>query len=112
MVSKEHRFKGQNTVKYLFRKGGSARSSLFTVRYLKNPKTKEYRAAVVVSKKITKSAPKRNRIRRRIYEIIRLNSDEYLKNHDIAVIVFSEKLADIPHNELEQSLIECLKQVK
>lgn len=112
MVSKEHRFKGQNSVKYLFKKGGSAKSDLFTVRYLKNPKRKDYRAAVVVSKKITKSAPKRNRIRRRIYEIIRLNSPQYLQNHDIAIIVFSDKIADIPYLELEQDIVNCLKQIK
>lgn len=111
MVSKEHRFKGQNSLRYLFKKGSTVRGSQVTARYLVNQKTSSYRVAVVVSKKVTKSAPKRNRIRRRIYEIVRLNAPKYLNNHDIAFIVFSDKLATIEHNELEQIILGQLKQI-
>jgi ribonuclease P protein component len=111
VVSKQHRFTGQNTLRYLFKKGNSVRGNLLTLRYLRNNRTTSYRVAVVVSKKVTKSAPKRNRIRRRIYEIIRLNNAQYLQNHDIAFIVFNDKIATMPHAELEQIIIGQLKQI-
>jgi ribonuclease P protein component len=112
VVSKKHRFKGNNSLRYLYKKGATLRSSTLTVRHLKNNRTPEYRVAVVVSKKVTKSAPKRNRIRRRIYEIIRLNAPKYLQNHDIAIIVYSDKLATIKHQDLEETLIGMLQQIK
>lgn len=111
MLAKTNRFKGQNSLKYLFKKGGTIRGRLVSTRFLHNPKTSDYRAAVVVSKKITKSAPKRNRIRRRIYEIVRLNGPKYLKNHDIAFIVFSDQLANMEHSELESLIVDQLKQI-
>lgn len=111
MVSKKHRFSGQNGVRYLFKKGHTVRGQLFSTRYLLNTRTTDYRAAVVVSKKVTKSAPKRNRIRRRMYEIVRLNAPKYLQNHDIAFIVFSDKLSNMPHQELEQLVLSHLKQI-
>ena len=111
MVSKQHRFKGQNTLRYLFKKGNSVRGNLLTLRYLRNNRTNTYRVAVVVSKKVTKSAPKRNRIRRRIYEIIRLNNADYLQNHDIAFIVFNDKIASMPYAELKEIILDQLKQI-
>jgi ribonuclease P protein component len=111
VVSKKYRFKGYGSLRYLFKKGHTIRGSQFSVRYLNNPKNPNYRVAVVVSKKVTKSAPKRNRIRRRIYEIVRLNAPKYLTNQDIAFIVFSDKLATIVHQDLEKTIIEQLKQI-
>lgn len=111
MLASKHRFKGQNALRYLFKKGNTVRGNQITARFLYNQKTPNFRVAVVVSKKVTKSAPKRNRIRRRVYEIIRLNGPKYLTTHDVAFIVFSEKLATMPYTELEQILVNQLKQI-
>jgi ribonuclease P protein component len=77
-----------------------------------NGRRDSYRAAVVVSKKVTKSAPKRNRIRRRIYEIIREYAPQHFTNVDFAVIVFNEKIATMPADELKQSIVELLSQIQ
>ncbi len=63
-----------------------------------------FRVAVVVSKKVSKSAAKRNRIRRRIYEAIRLLAPTYLKNQDIVVTVFDDRIVSLPQPELIHTL--------
>ena len=49
----------------------AVRARLMTVKYVNNPHRKHSRFSVVVSKKVHKGAVGRNRIRRRVYEIIR-----------------------------------------
>ena len=65
----------------------------------------DFRLAVVVSKKVSKSAVKRNRIRRRLFEqfrIIRAEHGQPIK-YDIIITVFMEDLADSPASELTDS---------
>lgn len=111
MIAKKHRFYGQGGIRYINRKGSTVRGSLFTVRYVPNKRPASYRAAVVVSKKVTKSAPKRNRIRRRLYELMRTEMGAQVLGYDIVIIVFSDKLATMPPQELKAHLSEVLAQV-
>jgi ribonuclease P protein component len=68
-----------------------------------------YRLAVVVSRKISKSAVVRNRIRRRIYESVRILSTKLNAPYDLALIVYDEKLAAMPYAQLEQELIKLFQ---
>jgi ribonuclease P protein component len=63
-----------------------------------------------VSKKVNKSAVVRNRIRRRIYEVIRANEVGIKKPYDIVVTVFDDRVAEMPAQELNQTLIDLLQQ--
>jgi len=65
----------------------------------------------VVSKKVAKSAPDRNRIRRRVYEAIRELAPKLLTNQDIVVTIFDEKFLTMPHDELFASLKRQLEQM-
>lgn len=68
------------------------------------PKTgKNYKCAVVVSKKTAKHAVTRNRIRRRIYEWVRNNLTEDFPS-DIMISVFSDEFAKMPYENLSQKL--------
>jgi ribonuclease P protein component len=73
-------------------------------------KYNNYRVAVVVSKKVAKSAPNRNRIRRRVYEAVRLNS-ELLTNQDIVITIFDDKFLKMPQKELLSSIKRQLKTI-
>jgi ribonuclease P protein component len=64
----------------------------------------EYRVAVVVSKKVAKVAPDRNRIRRRVYEAIRLLAPGRLTNEDIVITIFDDRFLTLPHDELHESI--------
>lgn len=112
MLAKKHRFYGQGGIRYLNRKGQNVRGSLLTLKYAKNKNADGYKVAVVVSKKVTKSAPKRNRIRRRIYEFIRTEAVEDIKGHDIVLIVFSDKFATMPYDELSGAVKDLLLQIR
>lgn len=112
MIAKQYRFKGQGGIKYLFRKGDTIRGNQCVARVLHNPRVSEYRAAVIVSKKVAKAAPKRNRIRRRIYESIRKHGPTYLKHTDIAIIVFSDTFTTMSSHELDATIKNILVQIQ
>lgn len=65
---------------------------------------------MVVSKKVHKSAVVRNRIRRRIYEQIRLGADQITEPYDIVVTVFHDTVADMPAAELATLVRAQLRQ--
>ena len=110
MLTKKHRFQGPSGLTRVYQKGQTVRSQFCAARFSKSNR-ENFRVAVVVSKKVAKSAPERNRIRRRVYEVIRLNADSYLTNEDIVVTIFDARLSSIPHEELQDILIRLLQQI-
>ena len=112
MLQQCNRFHGHGSLKFVYKNGQAARSSIATVKYVKNLYRSHSRFAVVVSKKVLKSAVRRNRISRRVYEIIRLELP-YLKNHqDVAIIIFSAEVLLMPHKDLKQVIKNILSQAK
>ena len=87
MISKAYRFHSRGGVKYTYKHGKTIRSPKMSLVYNDNPRGYT-RIAVVVSKKVLKTAVGRNRIRRRIYEAIRLNFDSFPKNRDYVFVVY------------------------
>ena len=72
-------------VQKVFAKGRAFFNPLFTLKFLKNPSDSR-RFTVVVSTKVSKSAVRRNRIKRVLREYIRLNLPQ-LSPGDYAVVV-------------------------
>ncbi len=60
--------------------------------------------AVIVSKKVSKSAVTRNRIRRRIYEWLRLNQLKLSSENLTLIYVNSESIAKTPYQNLDAEL--------
>lgn len=56
--------------------------------------------AVIVSKKVAKSAVVRNRIRRRLYEAVRTSKLFDETPVDVVFVVRSEELVRLPHDAL------------
>jgi ribonuclease P protein component len=65
---------------------------------------------VVVSKKVSKSAVVRNRIRRRLYEAFRLQEQSVQKPYDMVLTVFHEQMATLPASDLQKLVRAQLKQ--
>lgn len=80
-----------------------------TIKTSHHPKRKEPRVAVVISKKVLKSAVGRNRVRRRVYEIVRQELPKLKPNSDIVLIMFSAEVFAMPHSELQQIVTTMLK---
>lgn len=110
MLSVRYRFHGHGSLRYLFKNGQAVRSRYLTVKYIHNPRRNRCRVSVIVSKKVHKSAVGRNRIRRRLYEIIRHRMDDIHTPHDIAVIVTSAEVLSLDHQSLKQQVEEVFTQ--
>ncbi len=109
MILRSHRFHGYNALRHVYSRGQTTRGSLFAIKYIVNQRRSDYRAAVVVSRKVHKSAVVRGRIRRRIYEIIRLHQDSIGQPYDIVITAFSDVLATMPAAELQKSIVDAFK---
>lgn len=110
MISRAHRFHGYGSLRHVYRTGKTVRGPLCALKYGENPRRQSYRLAVVVSKKVAKSAVLRNRIRRRIYEAVRLLEDRINNPYDLVITVFHEQMAVIDNDELRQIIKAQLKQ--
>ena len=110
MIARKNRFHGYGSLKYVYKNGKVVRGPLCAIKFTPNTKRQEYRLAVVVSKKVHKSAVVRNRIRRRLYEAVRLQASDIHTPHDIVITVFYEQIASLPPEELATLVRAQLKQ--
>jgi ribonuclease P protein component len=100
MISRSNRFHGYGSLKYTYRRGETIRGPLCSTKYLFNNRRDRYRLAVVVNKKVNKSAVVRNKIRRQIYEVVRVLSSQIKNPCDIVITVFSDQILETSHDEL------------
>ena len=109
MISRLHRFHGHGSLSFVYKKGTTVRGQWLALRYIPNNRLNRYRAAVVVSRKVHKSAVVRNRIRRRLYALIREEVPAGVSPHDLVFTVFSERVAVVEPTELRQAVILLLE---
>ncbi len=109
MLSRKYRFHSRGGVKYTYRHGKTLRASHISLVFAPNSRNHQ-RFAVVVSKKVLKSAVGRNRIRRRVYEAIRAELPEYTVKNDCIFIVYSKDFQKIPFSELRAEVNRLLRQ--
>ena len=109
MIPRKHRFHGMNSLKFVHSRGQTFRGPLFAIKSLHNKRRDTFRVAVVVSKKVHKSAVVRNRIRRRIYQAIREYEQLITLPYDIVVMVYSDRVAELPSQSLHTQLKKQLK---
>ncbi len=112
MIGRKNRFHGHGSLRYVYRNGQTVRGPLCALKFVLNTKRKDYRLAVVVSKKVHKSAVVRNRIRRRMYEAFRLEAASFKGPYDMVLTVFNDQLATIPAEEVRKLVRAQLKQAK
>ena len=111
MLAKKYRFHSRGGVKYVYQKGKTIRKSKMSLVFCDN--TRGFtRVAVVVSKKVAKTAVSRNRIRRRVYEAIRQNFEFVPKKRDYIFVVYSAEALKMPYNELVKLLGELVAESK
>lgn len=112
MLGRTHRFHGHNSLNYVYRHGVTVRNDYLSVRVVINQKRSAYRCAVVVSKKTNKSAVGRNRIRRRINELVRHSFNDQTPALDVVITVHRSEVADMPYGDLELALEALLKKAQ
>lgn len=110
MISRTHRFHGHNSLNYVYSRGKQVKLPDLGLKTAVNTRRQTYRAAVVVSKKISKSAVVRNRIRRRLYEAVRLSESRINQPFDLVFLVYSDKLITATGQEIETMVETLFKQ--
>ncbi len=109
MISRLYRFHGHGSLRYVSKNASAVRSKWFAVKVVPNRFRPQTRLAVVVSRKIHKRAVIRNRIRRRIYEVLRSELPRMVAIYDIVVIVTSVEVWAAPNNELRSMVVGQLE---
>lgn len=128
MITKDHRFKSwDGLIQIVLKQGKSFRTENLSLKtlpaehsYLQSRYNKLVKSrpnlnsemklapkfAVVISKKVCKSAVKRNRIRRRIYEWVRLNLSDLDQGQLTVIFAYSDTLATLPVAKLYEQLAQ------
>lgn len=103
LMNRRYTLKTNGEFQRLYRKGSSAAGPFFAV-YCRRNRGGVNRLGYTVSKKLG-NAVTRNRIRRRLREVYRLNSELFSSGYDI-VLVARSKAAEASFSELEGSMIK------
>jgi ribonuclease P protein component len=93
----------------LYKRGQTVRGKFISLKFAQRRPDQSYRVAVVVSRKVHKSAVVRNRIRRRLYEIIRQSDEGLLGHQDLVLTVFSDQVAVTEHPKLSDMVTDLLQ---
>jgi ribonuclease P protein component len=101
MFATRNRFHGTAALRWVYKGGQQARGRYMAIR-VRSQRNQEVRVAVVVSRKVSKSAVVRNRIRRRLYEVIRTKLSTEATGLAIVVTVYDEVLKTLPIEELRR----------
>lgn len=104
MIARTHRFHGYGSLNGVYRRGQTIREPNLSLKFLARRPGQASRVAVVVSKKVNKSAVVRNRIRRRIYEILRQQDAVSNLQADMVFTVFSDELAHQNQQKLQATI--------
>lgn len=110
MIAHKNRFHGHGSLDYTYRRGETFRTKYFNCKYVTNKNRTDSRVAVVVSKKIYKSAVRRNTIRRRIYEIIRFQLPNFTGTFDLIILVTTKEILSLSHQDLKTYLEQALQE--
>lgn len=109
MLSKKYRFHSRGGVRFTYQKGKTIRTPKMSLVHNDNSRGHQ-RFAVVISKKVIKSAVGRNRVRRRVYEAIRMNLPYFKDKKDCIFVIYSKEVKDTPFDELIKNVRDLLEQ--
>ena len=91
MLAQQSRFHGRRDIQRVYKQGSRSRTKRLGLHVVAAPGG--LRAAVVVSKKISKSAVVRNRIRRRLYELLREYEKQTTLHTALVLTVYDVSIA-------------------
>lgn len=106
-MQREYRLTNRDDFKKVYRRGKSFANRQFVVYYIPRQDGGSFRMGISISKKIGKAVV-RNRIKRRLKEIIRLRKDEIIDGYDFIIIVRKGALS-LDFHAMEKSVFHVLK---
>lgn len=122
MLPADRRLKHFRDFDTLYKEGQFAGADIVTMKYWKidterfpkrEYKKDDLRIAFTVSTKVSKSAVKRNRLKRQMREVIRLLlKEEKIQPGFLIVFMAKKEMLDQPYEKIEQSMVYLLKRVR
>jgi ribonuclease P protein component len=109
MLQRANRLGSEKDIARLFSKGKFASSRFLTAKAVPNG-TQDSRYAFVVGVKVSKRAVERNKVRRRMREIVRLHIGRIKPGFDIAFIAKKEALS-ATYKEIEQDMATAVDRI-
>jgi len=110
MIAKKFRLHKKSDFDELAKSSYKFYSNNFVLKFVKN--NQEINClATIVSKKISSKAVIRNKIRRRIYEIIRLNMNSFKQGFNIIIFV-KKGVLEMEYAELEKEVLYLFKKAR
>ena len=110
MIAKKFRLSKKSDFSKLVQSSNKFYSSNFVLKFIKDQENLNH-FAVVVSKKISLKAVVRNKIRRRIYELLRLNMSNFKLGFKIIIFV-KKSILELKYQEIEKELLDIFKKAK
>lgn len=110
MVPKKHRLRGQTAFRTLARQGRHVHEPALAIRVRPN-QMPESRFGFVVSLRISKKATRRNRLKRQLREIVRLELPRIRPGYDVMVMVKPNALS-LGYWQLKEQLITLLTKAR
>ena len=108
MIDQKYRFHGHASLNYTFGHGQQVRGRDISIKFVDNHRRRYSRVAIIVSKKVLKHAVDRNRVRRRLYEIMRQRINQFDRVVDVVVVAYQPRVMDMPYAELVSEVDRCL----
>lgn len=109
MLSKQYRLQKDKDFELVFKKGRIISNEFLFLKFVKNNLAVS-RSGFIISKKISKNATVRNRIKRRLREIIRKRLDNIKAGFDI-IIVAKPRIVNKDYLEIREGVEELLRKV-
>lgn len=106
-VEKKNRLTKREYFDKVYRHGKSTANHQFVLYYKARPEQETFRLGVSVSKKLG-NAVVRNRIRRMLKEIVRLNAARIPGGYDL-IIIARKPAAEMDYHDMEKSVLHVLK---
>ena len=109
MLNRAHRFHGLHALDFVYKQGQTVRGPAVTLKFVKNNRQQQFRVAVVVSKKVSKSAVKRNRMRRRVFAIVREQLEQLGEPYDLVFMIYDADVVTMDSEVLQKQVQGLLR---
>jgi len=109
MLKKQNRLKNKNDFDKVFKKGISVFGQILGIKFSKNTSMFN-RFGVIVSKKISKKAIERNKIKKQIKDILR-NEEKNLKKGNDFVIITLPEIKNKKYKEIQLEISKNFKKI-
>ncbi len=110
MLPQDSRLQNEKDIERVYKKGKSFKEDFLILKVVKSNLAKS-RFVFIISRKVSKKAVARNKIKRRLREIIKKQTKRIAPGFDILVIARSE-IVEKSFLEIEKILIKLLKRAK